>query len=197
MKLGLQAIDTSDRYYLNYDRRKLSTFISKKGEVVVKTESILSDGKVIELTNAARPDQLPSITFAATALDPDYFKKAAKRIRDLIGTTSVNQAIERLTDNTDIRNWVQTGLEIHKHRDSDACEFCGAQFTPMRQPAPHQCTRAGLHPVVVPTQHRHVAPRMPFLMRCAQQLGHLRGFLVQRRQVDHHRLRPFAAAAHR
>jgi wobble nucleotide-excising tRNase len=135
MKLGLQAIDTSDSYYLNYDRRKLANFIQSNGEAVIKAESVLPDEKVIDLTNAAKPDQLPSINFVSTAIDPEYFKKAAARIRDLIGTTAVNQALQRLTDNPDIREWVQTGLEIHKHHDSQSCEFCGSPLTELRTEA--------------------------------------------------------------
>lgn len=135
MKLGLQAVDTSDSYYLNYDRRKLSAFIQQNSAEIFKAESVLPDVKIIDLTNAAKPDQLPSITFASTAIEPDYFKKAAIRLRDLIGTTAVNQAIQRLTDNPDIREWVQTGLEIHKQHDSQSCEFCGSPFTQIRTEA--------------------------------------------------------------
>lgn len=135
MKLGLQAVDTSDSYYLNYDRRKLSAFIQNNNEEIFKAESVLPDEKIIGLTNAAKPDQLPSITFSSTAIEPDYFKKAAARLRDLIGTTAVNQAIQRLTDNPDIREWVQTGLEIHKQHDSQSCEFCGSPFTQLRTEA--------------------------------------------------------------
>jgi wobble nucleotide-excising tRNase len=134
MKLGLQAIDTSDSYYLNYDRRKLFNFIQNNGETIIKAESVLPDERVIDLTNAAKPDQLPSIAFASTAIEPDYFKKAAGRIRDLIGTTAVNQAIQRLTDNPEIREWVQAGLEIHKNHDSQSCEFCGS-FAQLRAEA--------------------------------------------------------------
>lgn len=132
MKLGLQAIDTSDSYYLNYDRRKLLNFIQSNSEAIGNAESVLPDEKVIDLTNAAKPDQLPSITFVSTTIEPDYFKKAAGRVRDLIGTTALNQAIQRLTDNTDIRDWVQTGLEVHKNHNSQACEFCGSSITQNR-----------------------------------------------------------------
>jgi wobble nucleotide-excising tRNase len=135
MKLGLQAIDTSDSYYLNYDRRKLANFIQSNTEAVINAESVLPDQKVIDLTNAAKPDQLPVINFVSTAIDPEYFKKAAARIRDLIGTTAVNQALQRLTDNPDIREWVQTGLKIHKHYDSQSCEFCGSPLTQLRTEA--------------------------------------------------------------
>lgn len=135
MKTGLQAIDTSDSYYLNYDRRKLSKFIESHGESVAKRESVLSNEKVIELTNAARPDHLPRITFVSTEIEEGYFKKAAGRIRDLIGTTAINQAIERLTENPNIRDWVQKGLEIHEHHKSESCEFCGEPFTKARAEA--------------------------------------------------------------
>jgi wobble nucleotide-excising tRNase len=50
----------------------------------------------------------------------------------LIGTAAVNQAIQRLTENPDIRDWVQTGLEIHKHHNSQSCELCGSPFTQFR-----------------------------------------------------------------
>jgi len=132
MKMGLQAIDTSDSYYLNYDRRKLSDFIQKNGEDITRKDSILPDDEVINLTNAAKPDQLPNITFSATPIAADYFKKAAVRIRDLIKTTAANQAIQRLADNSNIRDWVQTGLEIHKHHGSQSCEFCGSPLSNVR-----------------------------------------------------------------
>jgi wobble nucleotide-excising tRNase len=135
MKLGLQAIDTSDSYYLNYDRRKLSAFIIKNSDAIGKAESVLSDEKVIELTNSAKPDQLPSIAFVATSIDQEYLLKAGGRIRDLLGATAVNQAIQRLTDNPDIRDWVQTGLDIHKQHESNTCEFCGSPFSQMRAEA--------------------------------------------------------------
>lgn len=132
MKTGLQAIDTSDNYYLNYDRRKLSKFIESNGESVALKESVLSDEKVIELTNAAKPDHLPSISFISTTIEEGYFKRAADRIRDLIGTTAINQAIQRLTENPDIRDWVQKGMEIHEHHKSASCEFCGQPVTTAR-----------------------------------------------------------------
>lgn len=62
MKTGLQAIDTSDSYYLNYDRRKLSKFIENNGESVGKKESVLSDEKVIELTNALNQTTCRALT---------------------------------------------------------------------------------------------------------------------------------------
>lgn len=135
MKTGLQAVDTSDSYYLNYDRRKLSKFIEGNSESVANIASVLTDEEIIELTNAAKPDHLPSIAFESTYIEDAYFKKAADRLRDLLQTTAINQAIERLTQNPDIRDWVQKGLEIHDHQESELCEFCGGPFTKARADA--------------------------------------------------------------
>lgn len=132
MKLGLQSIDTADSYYLNYDRRKLANFIKDNEAGVVDTGSILDDKAVIKLTNSARPDQMPAIAFYSNPVDPEYYGKAVIRIRDLIATTAVNQAIQRLSDNPDIREWVQTGLDLHEKHNSKACEFCASPFTPER-----------------------------------------------------------------
>lgn len=135
MKLGLQSIDTSDSYYLNYDRRKLASFIKDHQADVLDAKSVLDEAQVIDLTNAAKPDQLAAIVFASNVIDLTYFKKAAERIRNLIGTTAENQAIQRLADNPDIRDWVQVGLEIHKIHGSEKCEFCSSPFTAARAEA--------------------------------------------------------------
>ncbi len=46
-------------------------------------------------------------------------------IKSLLGKTVEAIVIERLKDNADISNWVETGMQIHKEHDSKSCEFCG------------------------------------------------------------------------
>lgn len=132
LKIGLNAIDTRDKYYFNYDRKKLSDFIASNSESIFKAESILTDKKYTELTDAARPDQLADIYFQPAFLKEDYYQKATARIRDLIKTTAANLAIVRLTANPNIRDWVQVGLGIHSNHLSQSCEFCGSVLNPVR-----------------------------------------------------------------
>lgn len=128
VKTGLQSIDTSDSYYLNYDRRKLEAFITRNKEKIENPTSILDASKIVEFTNSAKPDELPAIRFIKTEINAEYYKKAATQLNDLLKTTAVSKTIERLTQNSDIQKWVQDGLEIHKIHDSSNCEFCGSDL---------------------------------------------------------------------
>ncbi|MGK5030110.1 AAA family ATPase [Janthinobacterium sp. MDT1-19] len=132
IKTGLQSIDTSDTYYLNYDKRKLDSFIQKNKEKIEEKSSILDKHKIIEHTNAAKSDKLAAIRFSKTDIDEEYYKKAATRLQDLLKTTAVSKTIKRLTENGDIQAWVQSGLNIHKSHESDNCEFCGSTVSEVR-----------------------------------------------------------------
>lgn len=57
IKTSLQSIDTTDRYYLNYDKRKFERFVSENLETMKTEVPLLGEKEIIELTNAAKPDQ--------------------------------------------------------------------------------------------------------------------------------------------
>jgi len=129
MKTSLQSIDTTDKYYLNYDKRKFETFIAANLEATNTDDSLLDEDKIIELTNAAKPDQKNSITFTKETIRQETFTKAKERLDDLLKTSVVSQTIQRLIEYGDIKSWVETGLELHKQHDTNQCEFCGNTIT--------------------------------------------------------------------
>lgn len=132
IKTSLQSIDTSDRYYLNYDRRKFETFIGNN-EINIKIDSsILSDADRIKATNSAKPNKEPKISFTQAEIDGETFDKAKQRLEDLLKTSAANQTIKRLVDNSDINKWVSDGLELHKKHEAQSCEFCGCEITKIR-----------------------------------------------------------------
>lgn len=132
MKTSLQSIDTTDRYYLNYDKRKFETFISDNLEASKSDDTLLDDQKIVELTGAAKPDQKSPITFRKHAINQETFTKAKKRLDDLLKTSVVSQTIQRLVDHGDIKSWVESGLDLHKRHDTNQCEFCGNTITEER-----------------------------------------------------------------
>lgn len=132
VKTGLQSIDTSDSYYLNYDKRKLEGFIGRNKEKIEDPTSILQKDKIVELTNSAKSTQLPAIRFIKTALDIAHYKQASIRLNDLLKTTAVSKTLERLSQNSDIQKWVQDGIEIHHRHNSGCCEFCGNLISEQR-----------------------------------------------------------------
>ena len=52
MKKSLQSIDTTDRYYLNYDKCKFEAFIAQNLEATKTDEPLLDEDKIIELTRS-------------------------------------------------------------------------------------------------------------------------------------------------
>ncbi|MHA7879223.1 MAG: AAA family ATPase [Saccharospirillum sp.] len=132
MKTSLQSIDTTDRYYLNYDKRKFENFINDNLEASKSDAPLLDDQKIVELTNAAKPDQKSPITFNKHAINQETFSKAKERLDDLLKTSVVSQTIQRLVDHGDIKSWVESGLDLHKRHDTNQCEFCGNAITEER-----------------------------------------------------------------
>lgn len=132
MKTGLQSIDTTDRYYLNYDKRRFEAFISKNLEATKSDSQLLDEDKIIELTNAAKTDQKSTISFTQLNISQEVFVKAKERLDDLLKTSVVSKTIQRLVEYVDIKSWVEVGLDLHKHYETNQCEFCGNTVTEER-----------------------------------------------------------------
>ncbi|MEO3864041.1 AAA family ATPase [Rheinheimera fenheensis] len=132
MKTSLQSIDTTDSYYLNYDKRKFGKFIEDHLEESNSDDSLLDDQQIVELTNAAKPDQKSAITFNQQTINQEIFTKAKERLDDLLKTSVVSQTIQRLVEHGDIKYWVETGLDLHKRHDTNQCEYCGNTITEER-----------------------------------------------------------------
>ncbi len=132
MKTSLQSIDTTDNYYLNYDKRKFEKLINDNLEAIKSDAPLLDDQKTVELTNAAKPDQKSPITFNQHVVNQETFTKAKERLDDLLKTSVVSQTLQRLVDHGDIKSWVETGLDLHKRHDANQCEFCGNTITEER-----------------------------------------------------------------
>lgn len=128
IKASLQSIDTTDKYYLNYDKRKFVAFIDSNHEAVKSEDSLLNEQEIVELTNAAKPDQKSEITFNQQTRN-SAFATAKAHLDDLLKTSVVNQTVKRLVENRDIKAWVKTGLDLHKDYDINQCEFCGNDIT--------------------------------------------------------------------
>jgi len=125
IKRSLQSIDTKDNYYLNYDKRKFEAFVSTNIDATKTDAPLLSEDKIIELTNAAKPDQKSDISFTPKTFNHEKFRKAKEHLDDLLRTSVVSKIIQRLAEYGDIKSWVESGLNLHKRHDKTQCEFCG------------------------------------------------------------------------
>lgn len=133
IKTSLQSIDTTDRCYLNYDKRKFKNFINDNLGTSKSEKLLLNDQEIVELTNAAKPDEKSPITFDQQSINPETFTKAKERLDDLLKTSVVSQTIQRLVEHNDIKSWVEIGLDLHSHHERSQCEFCGNTITEERK----------------------------------------------------------------
>lgn len=125
IKTSLQSIDTADKYYLNYDKRKFEAFIQSNYSETQSDASLINDDELINKTNAAKPDLKRSIDLVINKINSDVFSKAKASLDEILTASIVSQAIQRLNENQDIKEWVEVGLGLHKHHESHLCEFCG------------------------------------------------------------------------
>lgn len=132
IRSSLQSIDTSDRYYLNYNKTKFERLIESI-EAEGNEPEVLDSSSVTELTKAARPDHKPNLVFNMSLMEGSVFVKAKERLEDLLSTSVVSQIIARLADNNGISSWVEAGLDLHERHQTRKCEFCGGQLTDERK----------------------------------------------------------------
>ncbi len=129
MKTSLQSIDTTDNYYLNYNKTKFEQCISQNIEFTKSDASLLNEQEIIELTNAAKPDLKSPIVFSQKTINEETFIKAKERLDDLLKSSVISQTIQRLVEHSDIKTWVEAGLLLHKRHEIHRCEFCGNSIT--------------------------------------------------------------------
>jgi wobble nucleotide-excising tRNase len=132
LKMSLQSIDTSDSHYLNYNKTKFEAFIASNLQATKIDTALLDEEKIIELTNAAKPNQKNSISAIQQTISQETFTKAKERLNDLLKTSVVSKTIQRLVEHGDIKSWVEVGLGLHKLHETIQCEFCGNTITEER-----------------------------------------------------------------
>lgn len=132
IKTNLQVIDTKDSHYLYYNKTKLESLIKSDKELLIDQNSIQSDEALVEITNAAKPNQLPLVNLALTEINLETYKKAHHRLIDLLGTSVTAKTIQRLKDNLDIQIWVSDGFDLFKKHKPTNCEFYGNEISDER-----------------------------------------------------------------
>ena len=95
--------------------------------------TLLSDEELDGYVLALKQDMLPEIDTItipkvgeADRRDAlEVAKSCASVAKSLCEKTVETEVIARLAEHPDISDWVETGLNLHKHHLSESCEFCG------------------------------------------------------------------------
>lgn len=111
-----------DRIKPPCDKRKLRTSLDKiksdPGEYCLNDTQIQG---LLETLKAIPKDKLPEVSLELLGQDE------LKEIEKALDKTVVSQTIERLKNDTELNNWVRTGLDLH--RGKNKCEFCGGPLS--------------------------------------------------------------------
>ena len=95
----------------------------------IKNPTLLSQEEYDRLSIAVRATQKSRIEISSIQV---LTKEICKDVLDALNTSPVFTVIEKLQNNTALRNWVQQGYELHKNNESEACEFCNNPIQPQR-----------------------------------------------------------------
>ena len=128
VKNNFQLLDTSDSYYMNYDRRKVSALIENKNNPISKND-LISDDELDNVIKEARPIKKEAITKSINLLNIDNIREEIHKTSELITKSVASRVIEELKKNSKLSNWVQNGLNLHKTEHRKICAFCGSQIT--------------------------------------------------------------------
>lgn len=132
IKSQLQVIATADTYYSNYNKTKVEKFIEGNRETLMSNKNILNDAEIMKFTNAASPVKKSIIDNSIKSIDLLKMKKLYEKVKNVLKTTISSVVIDELKDDSELSNWVESGLKIHKERDRKRCALCGCELTNKR-----------------------------------------------------------------
>lgn len=128
IKEKFKVIDTSDKYYFNYDKRKFNKFIEDNETTVSDKKSVLNEKEIDELTKSIRPDVLQEISIELKHIDTQRLETIKEKVKDILNTSLIVKEIARLKEFPTIGKWVGEGIAIHKENNSQECEFCNQKL---------------------------------------------------------------------
>ncbi|MDD2303901.1 MAG: AAA family ATPase [Prolixibacteraceae bacterium] len=126
IKANFKVIEIEDTRLLNYDKTKLSNFITQNADSIKTKKSTLSVPEIERLSKSIRPQDKTKIDVnSIQKYDPEILLKIFERVKELCNSKITTKAIERLKENPAIAQWVYQGLQENIHgQDATICEFC-------------------------------------------------------------------------
>lgn len=127
IKANFKIIEIEDSRLLNYDKSKLSTFITQNEASIKAKKHTLSVSEIEHLSKSIKPQEKTKIdTDLISKYNTSVLTKIVERVKELQTSTIATKAIERLRENPVIANWVYQGMQEDIHaKGATICEFCG------------------------------------------------------------------------
>lgn len=130
------GLNTSGLATRTYRRPNAETdFATLSGKTLLTDAEVAAN--VLELKQLEKPD-VPEIATPCLTLGEkeknlgDFLNVVAATGTNLCAQTVESKLVERLKQNTDIAQWVECGIALHKTHASKTCEFCDQALPPKR-----------------------------------------------------------------
>jgi wobble nucleotide-excising tRNase len=127
IKANFTVIEIADTHLLNYNKTKLSNFITQNESAIKLKKNTLSVSEIEQLSKSIRPQDKAKIDVSSIQkYEAETLLKIFERVKELCNSTITTKSIERLKENPTVAQWVYQGLQenIHAH-NATICEFCG------------------------------------------------------------------------
>ncbi len=128
IKTSFQSISPDDKTYFNYNKSKLKLFIETQETVVSEKTGKLQEQDLLKLIEQIKPNEKNIVDFSFKIFNIESLQEAEQKIENLLNISLSEGVIDRLKENSDIAEWIEKGLEIHKKHGEEKCEFCGNEI---------------------------------------------------------------------
>lgn len=128
VKNNLQLLDTTDSYYMNYNKRKVLSLIEDETNPISEND-LINEEELEAVIKKARPIKKEAITKSLDLLNSNEIQEEIRKTNDLLTKSVASKVIEELKNNSQLSNWVENGLNLHKTEHRKTCAFCGAIIT--------------------------------------------------------------------
>ena len=123
VKNNYQILDTSDTYYLNYDKRKVSNLINNKDNPLTDAD-ILTKSQLELAIKQAKPIKKNKIILNIELKNKNDLVDFIQKTKDILSRQVIAKVIEELKEDQQLSDWVKLGIALHKGK-REKCAFCG------------------------------------------------------------------------
>lgn len=123
IKIQFTTLNTSDTYYINYNKAKLKTILENKA--LDYSKDILGDEEILKVKDIIKPQKKERINIEIKEIDISELSKFIDNINRILGTTVVSNTIQELLEDSNLAKWIENGIELHDMESNKQCKFCG------------------------------------------------------------------------
>lgn len=131
VKNNYQLLDTSDTYYLNYDKRKVLSLLEDKTSPLSDAD-LLGTDELEKAIKQAKPVKMEKININVILLETTPLDKLIDKTMEIVSRKVASKVISELRDNQELATWVEKGLNLHKCENRTICAFCGGTISSKR-----------------------------------------------------------------